>query len=123
LWRSFSPQYLITQGGSHPWHSIHNHSHFYWSVYFLGLVGIITSLYAVIKTKLKTETGRNLLSLIWLLFASLLPSIVTVDAPHATRSLLFFIIMVVLAVIGLRQIGRIVKNKLVVQMIFIVSWP
>ena len=119
LWESFSPQYLITRGGSHPWHSIHNHSHLYWSVYFLGLVGIIASLYAVIKTKLKTETGRNLLSLIWLLFASLLPSIVTVDAPHATRSLLFFIIMVVLAVIGLRQIGRIVKNKLVVQMIFI----
>ena len=119
LLKSFSPQYLITQGGSHPWHSISNHSHLYWSVYLLGLVGMVTSLYTVIKTKLKTEASKNLLSLIWLLFISLLPSIITVDAPHATRSLLFFVMIVILAVIGLRQTGKVFKNKIVVQLIFI----
>ena len=119
LGKSFSPQYLITQGSSHLWHSISNHSHLYWSVYFLSLVGIVTSLLIVIKTQLKTKRSKNLLSLVLLLFVSLIPSIVAVDAPHAPRSLLFFVIMVVLAVIGLEQVGRFVKNKLLIQLIFI----
>jgi len=79
--KTFSPIFLLTQGGQHSWHSIPNWAHFTYTQYglfFLGLI-IIISKY------------RHKLSL-WLLFLLLIgpmPAAITVDAPHTTRSLLF----------------------------------
>jgi hypothetical protein len=65
---SLSPKFLVQQGGTHPWHQLPGFGHL--------------SLAAILKK------GRHgwAFGLLWL--GGLLPAIVTVDAPHATRSLL-----------------------------------
>lgn len=126
--RSFSPRFLVTQGGSHPWHSLPNWGHIYWWQYGLALLGLVFALKIIVgSTKERTvnswkrmlekplgsERGRTFLLLLFL-GLSLVPSSITTDAPHATRSLLFFFFLLVLAVIAFEKIVR-VMGKL--------SWP
>lgn len=115
--KSISPQFLVTQGGDHPWHSLPGFGHLSWTVYILGLIGIgvglievtKSSLFSLGSTKNIKKFSKNVVDkvfltpnqwLVYLLLISLLPSVVTVDAPHATRSLLFFFIVTVFAVTG-----------------------
>ncbi len=49
--------------------------------------------------------------LLYLLFLSPLPAVITVDAPHATRSLLFFFIFTMFAMIGLQKILSLLAKK------------
>jgi hypothetical protein len=69
----------------------------------LGWIGILLSAARVGRTLLKKRIPRKIEStwLYWLLVA-LIPAVVTVDAPHATRSLLFFWMWIVLAAQGWR---------------------
>lgn len=79
---SFSPTFLVLRGGSHPWHTLPGLGHFSKTAYILMMLGII-----IAPSWLKNAKTRFVFG-IWLL--ALLPAIITVDAPHATRSLLFF---------------------------------
>ncbi len=108
---SFSPEFLVIKGGSHPWHQVPGKAHLYWSVYILAWAGVVT---AVVKVFYNWRRKRSIspeVIYLYLLGVALLPSIITVDAPHATRSLFFFFMMVVMAVYGLQKLtARIVKK-------------
>ncbi|MBD3250104.1 MAG: phospholipid carrier-dependent glycosyltransferase [Candidatus Pacebacteria bacterium] len=96
LSKSFSPYYLVIRGGGHPWHSVPGFGHLYWLVYSLGLVGLISLAAAIFNSENKKK--KQDLFLLGSLFVSLLPALITVDAPHATRSLAFFFFFSLLAV-------------------------
>lgn len=107
--RSFSPEFVIFRGGAHPWHTLPGFGHLFNVVYLLAifelfvlLINLFRSIYQLILTKSKLRTWpeqfRQQYVWLYLLSVSLLPAVVTVDAPHATRSLLFFWLLCVLAV-------------------------
>lgn len=105
---SWSPVFLVTRGGSHPWHSIPQAAHLTWFSYVFGLVGVLGALRAILQKLLKHHTwsipDRLRLLLLWLLMSGLAPAAITVDAPHATRSLLFLTLFVVFAAMGVDQV-------------------
>lgn len=112
---SFSPQFLVIKGGSHPWHTQPGFSHFTWTIYLLGLVGIGSTLLAIGRTlytnKASLSTHSRQISQLYLLLISLAPAVITVDAPHATRSLPFLFWWLFFAVEGLLAISNILKPK------------
>jgi len=89
---TFSPNFLILNAGSHPWHQIPKMGNFYWT----DLVFILLGLGALVFLKNKKIKW---LILAWLLISPL-PSAITVDAPHATRMLQIVPIMVIVMAIG-----------------------
>lgn len=105
---SWSPVFLVTHGGSHPWHSIPQAAHLTWFSYGLGLVGVLaTVVTAVLRFYHRQNWSlkhRSQLLLLWLFIAGLAPAVITVDAPHATRSLLFLTLWVVFAALGTDQV-------------------
>lgn len=109
--QSFSPEFLVTRGGSHPWHSLPGTGHLLWAIYGLGMVGIVSTLSAVWHQRKHWEKLRAPLAWLWLLIASLAPAVITVDAPHATRSLLFLFLFHLFAVRGLETIAQMFRNK------------
>ncbi len=107
--QSFSPEFVVFRGGAHPWHSLPGFGHIFNVVYLLAilellvlLINLLRSTYQLIQAKIKLNTLAEQFhqEYVWLylLFVSLVPAVVTVDAPHATRSLLFFWVLCVLAV-------------------------
>lgn len=122
---SFSPKFLVIEGGSHPWHTLPGWGNIFLPQYILGLLGIgavilsITTSFFEIKTKqklLKTikvirSQYKNELLLLYLLIVSLLPSIVTVDSPHTTRSLLFLFIFSLFSVYGMMHLTTNIKSN------------
>lgn len=101
---SVSPYFMVTSGGGHPWHTLPTWGHLYWPVYGLGWLGILSTCYGLITKKLKrffTHLQLDIWSVfLFLTLAALAPAVVTVDAPHATRSLLFFWLWIFWAVKG-----------------------
>ena len=108
--KSFSPQFLVLGQGGHPWHSVPETGHLYVLVYGLALVGIFSWLLELgmqlAKPGLRLEKKK--IWLFYLLLISLLPAVITVDAPHATRSLLFFFLLLIFAVAAFKKIDRLV---------------
>ncbi len=104
FWESWSSSFLVTHGGSHPWHTVPGTGHITWFGYLFGCLGVLLSSISIIQTLLKkqdlsrTQRGEGLL--IWLLLAGLAPSVVTVDSPHATRSLIFMLLLAVFSAVG-----------------------
>jgi 4-amino-4-deoxy-L-arabinose transferase-like glycosyltransferase len=128
---SFSPSFLVTHGGAHPWHAQPGFSHLSWTVYALGLLGLVsvvrkslslsTELFKQPSKKKKSEakswplTMTRPLLLLVLLVTSLAPSVITVDAPHATRSLPFLWWWIFVTIEGLLLVGYWIKPKLVTK--------
>lgn len=79
---SWSPTFLMENIGGHSWHAVSGSGYLYWSIYLLGWLGLLT-LGGQILHKPRQ------LSWLFLFLSSLLPVIITVNAPQATRSLLF----------------------------------
>ena len=86
---SFNPTFLLFSGGAHPWHSLAGHGHLTIPILAVSIFGIIRSH--------KHKLGKPLL---FLLLTSLVPASITVDAPHATRSLFFFFLLAVYSGLG-----------------------
>lgn len=111
---SFMPNFLLTGAGGHPWHSVPRLGHLTLPIYFLSIWGIFSLVIQSIKVMFKKQwrllklDQKQLLvkniGLLFLLLCSLIPALITVDAPHATRSLFFMVLMVVMAVIGLQEL-------------------
>lgn len=93
--QSFSPNFLVLNGGSHPWHSLLKYGHISWIIYFGAIIGIATTLYTWLRHR--KRISKNVLFLILFILVSVVPASITVDAPHATRSLLFFVLLVLMA--------------------------
>lgn len=113
---SFSPAFLVNRGGSHPWHSIFNWGHLFYSTYLFALTGIFYSIYQIFKNK--GQRNQSIL-LLYLLMISLAPAAVTVDAPHATRSLFFFFLLITFASISFAEIYSKIKIKKIFIGVFI----
>ncbi len=113
--------FLVINGGSHPWHNIPGQSHLFWSLYGLGLIGIGWAIFKIVKKAfIKRQVAARPLTLLYLLVAASVPAIITVDAPHATRSLLFFIMWLLIAMYGLKQLLQVaVNHKTIILMVVI----
>lgn len=106
LVNSLSYPFLVEQGGTHPWHAVPGTGHLTWLVYGLGWIGVVgisvqslRSMYRYCRGQVSTlPTGVSILVLTLL---SLGPAVITVDAPHATRSLFFMVGWTILAGFGL----------------------
>jgi hypothetical protein len=107
---SFSPNFLVFHGGGHPWHSIPQWGHFTLTSYILALLGIGLAGWQVIKQ-------RKLTPQFWILLTALLPAIITVDAPHATRSLLFFFILGLMMIYPMLKWSKFIPMVVVFLMI------
>ncbi len=97
---SLSPEFLLIRGGSHPWHSLPGFGHVFYLVYLLAaamLIDIGGEIFFALRERRLTKQLRQHLLLLYLLVIGLAPSVVTVDSPHATRSLLFFVAIILLA--------------------------
>lgn len=96
---SFSPRFWW-HGGSHPWHQLSNFGVLHWST---GLWLYVTLVSLLIVTALswrgqkffsqKLVVSAKILSLVVI---CLVPSVITVDSPHVTRSLVFFYVLILL---------------------------
>jgi 4-amino-4-deoxy-L-arabinose transferase-like glycosyltransferase len=107
FWESLNPTFLILGRGGHPWHTVPGYGHFYWSVWFLMMVSLIY----YFKDFLKRQW--HFLAFLFLMYGSLLVAVVTVDAPHATRSLLFFFMVAVLSVYGVSKYQKLAMPILI----------
>ncbi|MDQ3008202.1 MAG: glycosyltransferase family 39 protein [bacterium] len=107
--RGFSPSFILQNDDGHPWHAIEGSGYLLLSVYLLGLAGSILLLLQIIKAvfififSLKREFDKKHFLLMFLLIAGFLPAAVTVDAPHATRSLLGLFIWGIMGIEFLSQ--------------------
>lgn len=119
---SFSPSFLVQKGGGHPWHSIPGSAHLFIATYSLALAGILRITYLLFFTKQK-EQRSSLLAVLFLLASSLAPAVITVDAPHATRSLFFFYLLCVLSGLSMEWLWGIVRRPSVyrepIQVLFV----
>ena len=116
FFNSFSPAFVVYRGGSHPWHSLFNWGHLFYSSYFLAVAGIFYSIYYVIKNK---NLKKRSVFLLYLLIISLAPAVVTVDAPHATRSLFFFFLLLGFSSLIFEEIYNKIKFKKLFLVIFL----
>ncbi len=120
----FSPGFLVTTGGSHPWHQLSNgYAHVIAPTYGLALVSVLFAMVAIVhnwkKMLSKKMLHANLLDaqcgkcavLLASLFASLLIPSITVDAPHATRSLFSLIILFILIGVAIFTFKQAFKHK------------
>lgn len=100
--QSLSPAFMVWRGGTHPWHQFGGFAHLSTVMYLLGWIGIGYScwLFWSKPSLLAKPEKRALLALILLTPLALAPSVITVDSPHATRSLLFFWGWVVTGIVG-----------------------
>jgi 4-amino-4-deoxy-L-arabinose transferase-like glycosyltransferase len=96
---SHSPYFLVTRGGEHQWHQLPQASHLTWSLYILGLVGLVYVLYQGFTHPL---SEKNPVVLAWLWVVTLSPAVITVDAPHATRSLFWLLLWSWMAAWGVK---------------------
>lgn len=103
---SLSPKFLALQGGAHPWHSLSGYGHVFIPQYVLVVLGsivlIVVSIVSIFRVipHAATAQARRLVPLFVILILSLLPAAVTVDAPHATRSLFPILLLLLLGVAG-----------------------
>lgn len=99
--RTFLPPFLIVKGGQHPWHTIPGYAHLYLTTYILFILGLI---YAVRKIFINTHQASFYIVAVYLLLISPLPAIFTTDAPHATRSLFTFIMILIFSTLGFEAV-------------------
>lgn len=119
--KSLSAHFIVTSGGTHPWHSLRDHGHLSWTLYVGFILGLITYGYNLLKNR--QILTKNTHFLILLLIFSLFPASITVDAPHATRSLLFFVLIVLFASYFYQQLIDLIrlttKGRLFKQLVLI----
>lgn len=130
LVESLSPTFLLLKGGEHPWHSLPSFGHLLWPVYGLGGIGIaaimLSTIFQIVKRLKYGDLSRYLIQirlqkipvepeLLYLCFVGLLPSIITVDSPHATRSLLFLLMWPLFAVHGFKWLRQWFSSKLLLS--------
>ena len=120
LGASLTPEFLVTRGGSHPWHQLPNYGHIYWTIYLLAMIGTIAILFSAYQQLQKKQVNLSRLAILYLAGISLLPSIVTVDSPHATRSLLFFVWICLLAVEGAAVLAKFSQRWLLPAIVLLV---
>lgn len=127
--QALAPSFLVERGGTHPWHTLPGWGHIFSLQYVLFLLGLLGTTLTLLQVELRrlrlrvsgilTPPERSLNSiffpaedwkshsksyvmLLYLLIISLVPASITVDAPHATRSLFFFFLINLFVIIGIK---------------------
>lgn len=116
---TFGPGFLVQHGGTHPWHSILGRGHVFALVYALFLAGVISQLFSIFtifhhfRVEKEWQVLNHLSELLplYLLLISPLPAIFTTDAPHATRSLFTFVMVIVISLIGFFKVYSLLRQK------------
>ncbi|MFC1627012.1 ArnT family glycosyltransferase [Patescibacteria group bacterium] len=115
--KTFSPKFLLTVGGNHPWHRMPQVGNFY----FLEIILAIFGLWWLVK---QPDKKLKVILLSWLILAPL-PSAITIDAPHSTRSLHLLPIILILAALGFSYLYKTLKLKkpfiLLISVIFFIE--
>lgn len=111
LLESFSLNFLVKNGGSHPWHALPRYGHLFYLSYFLAIFMVIDILGEIVIAVFDKSFKKKHLILFYLLIVALAPSVVTVDSPHATRSLFFFFIFTALAVLFVDKLIKIFSKQ------------
>lgn len=115
FWESFSMHFLVTGGGTHPWHNIPGHAHLYFTTFLISLLGLLV----LIK---KSIIEKKHLFILVTLLCSLIPSVITVDSPHATRSLLFIYLLLFTSLYFISIIRRkYIKKALIVLSLLVIA--
>ena len=122
LLESFSLNFLVKNGGSHPWHALPGYGHLFYLSYFLAIFMLIDILGEIVIAVFDKSFKKKHLILFYLLIVALAPSVITVDSPHATRSLFFFFIFIALAVLFIDKLIKIFvkQSKLILVSIICV---
>lgn len=109
---SWTWEFLVSRGGANPWHGIPGTGHLNGFVLISLAIFVPYLVFTLWKTRsVRSHEVRALGILIWLTGTALVPAIVTVDAPHATRSLFFFVALSVLAAWSLSEIWNLVQKE------------
>lgn len=115
---SFSLRFLVWHGGDNPWHTLPGLGHLplpVWIAAWGGFVGMIINS--------GKKNGKWLLLLMMLVIVlSFGPASITVDAPHATRSLLAFAMITLLSAFGLNYVLKTKGGGLVVALLVLGSF-
>lgn len=93
--KSFSWNFLFGGGGQHPWHKTIYSPHFYPIFSILIIIGLLAFL---------TDNRLKKINKIFLIIFSLISivsSAITLDAPHATRLLNFFLVLCIFSGFGI----------------------
>lgn len=116
---SFSLNFLVQNGGSHPWHALPGYGHLFYLSYFLAIFMLIDVLGEIVIALFSKSFKKKHLILLYLLLVALIPSVITVDSPHATRSLFFFFIFTAFAVLFVDKLSKIFirQSKLIFTLI------
>lgn len=104
----WSWSFLVERGGANPWHTIPGHGHVHWLVAVAGIGEALWLFIRIVRAAVRKRWPlfRTKVLLLLLLIGSTAPAIITVDAPHATRSLFFFVMLTLIAGIGLSELWR-----------------
>lgn len=121
--QTFSLDFLVTSGGTHPWHSILGQGHLFFFQVILMYIGTLILILQSALTHFNRDPNQknlfnSLLSLFLLLF-SVLPAAITVDAPHATRSLFALYFMVAISAYCVVSLLQFFKNFRNLQFFFL----
>lgn len=102
-WKHLSWQFLVERGGNNPWHTIPDTGHLHFMVPILLAFGLGACIWLWFRYLRQSSWSlwRNETVIILLFVWSLVPAAITADAPHATRSLFFFVIATLIAARGL----------------------
>jgi hypothetical protein len=116
----YQPGFLLNNQNGHPWHALNGHGYVTLPILMLSMLGILLSGYGYYRK----QNRRFILVVVYILLLAPLPGAITVNAPHATRSLLFFWILAVLsgyilaALIKRAVWGRIISFALLFLAVF-----
>lgn len=129
--QSWSWEFLVSRGGANPWHSIPGTGHL--NGFVLISLGLFLPFWIFQLWKNRAtapQESQAALLLFWLTATSLFPAVITVDAPHATRSLFFLVLLPILAGWSLAvflekiqtEFPRWAKNIFVTTVVLVIAW-
>lgn len=100
--QSFSWEFLVWRGGENPWHTLPDTGHIHFIIPILVALGCGW----LLRLGSERRTWQQAVLIGGLFLGALAPAAITVDAPHATRSLFFFVMITVVAAGTWRAIER-----------------
>ncbi len=116
FFESLSPSYVVDNLDGHPWHVYPRTGYLTAPIYWLGWIGLFSSfgtMYKALAKKKRIGTvifrSKTQLLMGYLTFTSLIPALITVNAPHATRTLFFFLGWTYFAAHGARYVVHVAK--------------
>lgn len=108
-WQSIQPSFHLYNNPGHPWHTIPGFGYLTIMPYLFGWVGVFAALKQYFAKPSVQLRKHPAVFLVLLSVAALLPAAISVNAPHATRSLLFFWSWSLLAAYGIFQVLPAIK--------------